>query len=202
MVEKIGNNFGNEPIPENKRFREIAQEAGMSMQEGLLQYRDTKNNETVSQETVYKRALTAMQQGAIAGATGAIISSLTNQKNEEKTHFTKNEKKEWIKQYRAENNCSKKEAKRAFEAKYELNVMTHKEAKEWIKNYIEQTGCSKKEAKNAFEEQHGYKVPLNNFQKTMSFFLLPMAMMTSAKSVPPDSTSLIATPPHATIKLY
>ena len=83
--------------------------------------------------------------------------------------MSNNDKKAWIKQYRAEHNCSLQEAQNAFDTEYKYDVMTRKEAKAWIKDHMEQTGCSKKEAKAAFEEQFGYKVPLNRLQKFLRY---------------------------------
>ena len=91
--------------------------------------------------------------------------------------MTPNERKAGIKEYQENNNCSKKEAKAAFDREFgEIDKMSRKEAKEWLKSKMEETGCTKKEAKEAFKEEFGYDVPLSIGTKIGRHALLALGL--------------------------
>ncbi len=98
----------------------------------------------------------------------------TEETADDDVRLSSKDKKEWIKNYRAEHNCSKKEAKEAFKQEYEYDVMSRKDAKAWIKDYMSKNNCSKKEAKKAFREKFGYNVPLSTAETIGRALVFPV----------------------------
>ena len=156
------------------------QQPEMSMQEGLLKFSGDDANFDINPYQAVTQDPAKLEKFILEGAKKAgctpeefaeMLGIEPNAENNASERLTKKDKKEWIKQYQAEHNCTKKEAKEAFDKEFKYDVMPHKEAKEWIKNYMEQTGCSKKEARTAFKEEFGYNVPDSTLSEIAKFLL-------------------------------
>lgn len=65
----------------------------------------------------------------------------------EPERMSRHDRKEWIKEYAEEHNCSKSDAKKAFNEEYETDMMSRKDAKSWCKDYMEKMDVPKKRQK-------------------------------------------------------
>lgn len=130
-----------------------------------------------------KASAEANAQASAKAASQALQSALNGadrKASEQNETMTPNERKAWIKDYQAAHNCSKKEAKEAFDKEFgKIDRMPHKDAKAWVKNYMEQKGCTKKEAKAAFKEQFGYNMPLSRTTQQLRSMLLAFNPLTN-----------------------
>lgn len=123
-------------------------------------------NLNVESTVTAKASTTASAQASANTVASTLRDSLTGanrkQKEIQNETLTPNERKAWIKDYQAAHNCTKKEAKAAFDKEFgKLEMMSRKDAKNWVKAKMQETGCSKKEAKEAFKQEFGYDVPLS-----------------------------------------
>ena len=75
-----------------------------------------------------------MPKGFLAGLASGLMESISH-----KEELTKKDRKAWIKNYQETHNCSKKEAKNAFEAEFEkldkMSQKTNVDAKYISKNW-------------------------------------------------------------------
>ena len=146
--------------------------------DGVNSQQDVKSVQTA------KAGATANAQASADATASALQSALNGQDRKQQEvqneRMTPNERKAWIKDYQAAHNCSKKEAKEAFNNEFQkIDRLSHKEAKQWIKEQMDATGCSKKEAKAAFKEKFGYDMPLSRTTQQLRGILIAFNPLTN-----------------------
>jgi len=146
--------------------------------DGVNSQQEVKSTRTAqASATAYAQACAKANAQALQSALNGSDRKQDDVQNE---RMSRNERKAWIKDYQTAHNCSKKEAKAAFDREFQkIDRLRYKEAKQWIKEQMETTGCTKKEAKEAFKQEFGYDMPLSPLTQRLRGALIAFNPLTN-----------------------